>query len=225
MTPATPTKMCLRIVLTPFFAPWLISVRSHLVKNRRRGVTLNRRRPRGPRQGTGCRPGREKECGRRQDGEYVCVRRKLKIADRIGSDHVRAPCASDRAGARTNRGEIMKPRWLRRFAVVSSSVAIALAIDPLWAQQGAAGGEWRSYAGDLGATKYSPLSQIDARNFGTLRVVWRWQSADRFLSRTIPGRGEVWANASLTFDQLNKADPKRWRDGEPPTITNFKATP
>ena len=106
----------------------------------------------------------------------------------------------------------MKRRWLRRFAVVSSSVAIALAIDPLWAQQGAAGGEWRSYAGDLGATKYSPLSQIDARNFGTLRVVWRWQSADRFLSRTIPGRGEVWANASLTFDQLNKADPKRWRE-------------
>ncbi len=119
----------------------------------------------------------------------------------------------------------MKCRWLRWCAVVSSSAAIALAIDPLWAQQGATRGEWRSYAGDLGATKYSPLAQIDATNFGRLRVVWRWQSADRFLSRTIPGRGEVWANSGLIFDQLNKADPKRWRDGEPPSLTNFKATP
>ena len=52
----------------------------------------------------------------------------------------------------------MKRRWLRRFAVVSSSAAMALAIDSLSAQQGATGGEWKAYAGDLGATKYSPLA-------------------------------------------------------------------
>jgi quinoprotein glucose dehydrogenase len=46
------------------------------------------------------------------------------------------------------------------------------------AQYGAAGGEWRSYGGDLGSTKYSPLDQIDATNFDELRVAWRWQSAD-----------------------------------------------
>ncbi len=46
------------------------------------------------------------------------------------------------------------------------------------AQYGAADGEWRSYGGDLGSTKYSPLDQIDATNFDDLRVAWRWQSAD-----------------------------------------------
>ena len=46
------------------------------------------------------------------------------------------------------------------------------------AQTGAANGEWRSYGGDLGSTKYSPLDQIDAANFSDLRIAWRWQSAD-----------------------------------------------
>ena len=46
------------------------------------------------------------------------------------------------------------------------------------AQYGATNGEWRSYGGDLGSTKYSPLDQIDATNFSDLRLAWRWQSAD-----------------------------------------------
>ena len=46
------------------------------------------------------------------------------------------------------------------------------------AQYGATGGEWRSYGGDLGSTKYSPLDQIDAGNFGDLEIAWRWASAD-----------------------------------------------
>ena len=46
------------------------------------------------------------------------------------------------------------------------------------AQQGAAGGEWRSYAGDTGSTKYSPLDQITSENVGDLAVAWRWESAD-----------------------------------------------
>jgi quinoprotein glucose dehydrogenase len=108
---------------------------------------------------------------------------------------------------------------------VSSAAAIAMAAGPIRAQQGALGGEWKTYAGDLGATKYAPLTQIDATNFSKLAVVWRWQSADGFVSRTIPGRGEVWASSRLIFDQLNKEDPKRWREGQPPSINNFKATP
>ena len=32
---------------------------------------------------------------------------------------------------------------------------------PVAAQQGAAGGEWRSYTGESGGTKYSPLDQYD----------------------------------------------------------------
>ena len=49
---------------------------------------------------------------------------------------------------------------------------------PAVAQQGAPNGEWPTYAGDLGGTKYSGLDQIDASNFNDLRIAWRWQSAD-----------------------------------------------
>jgi quinoprotein glucose dehydrogenase len=46
----------------------------------------------------------------------------------------------------------------------------------LSAQSGAKGGEWRSWAGDLGATRYAPLDQIDADNFNTLEVAWRFKT-------------------------------------------------
>ena len=45
------------------------------------------------------------------------------------------------------------------------------------AQQGASGGEWRHYGGDLGSTKYSPLDQINRDNVGDLQVAWRWRTA------------------------------------------------
>ena len=58
-------------------------------------------------------------------------------------------------------------------------VAIGLGAPPTAAAQyGAVDGEWRSYAGDPGSTKYSPLDQIDAGNFGDLRIAWRWASVD-----------------------------------------------
>ncbi len=68
-----------------------------------------------------------------------------------------------------------------------------------------AAGEWRAYGGDLANTKYSPLDQITADNFGTLRLAWRWKSADAFLSRTLPGGGELWASSRVIFDQLEGA--------------------
>ena len=46
------------------------------------------------------------------------------------------------------------------------------------AQQGAGGGEWRSYGGDTGSTKYTPLAQITPENVGDLAVAWRWESVD-----------------------------------------------
>ena len=46
------------------------------------------------------------------------------------------------------------------------------------AQLGSTNGEWPSYGGDLGSTKYSSLDQIDETNFGDLEIAWRWQSAD-----------------------------------------------
>jgi quinoprotein glucose dehydrogenase len=43
-------------------------------------------------------------------------------------------------------------------------------------QSGAANGEWRSYGGDTGHTRYSPLDQINATNFGTLEIAWRFKT-------------------------------------------------
>jgi quinoprotein glucose dehydrogenase len=94
------------------------------------------------------------------------------------------------------------------------------------AQSGAnKNGEWSTYGGDLGNTKYSPLDQINKDNFGKLKIVWRWRSADGFLSKTVPGGGELWTNSKFIFDQLKKEDPNLWRDGQPPFLSNFKATP
>src|SRR5256886_7767513 len=37
-------------------------------------------------------------------------------------------------------------------------------------------GEWPYYTADLKGTKYSPLDQIDASNFGKLEVAWRFKT-------------------------------------------------
>lgn len=44
------------------------------------------------------------------------------------------------------------------------------------AQLGAPNGEWPTYGGDLGNTRYSALDQIDATNFNDLRVAWRFKT-------------------------------------------------
>src|SRR4029450_11810801 len=43
-------------------------------------------------------------------------------------------------------------------------------------QSGAPNGEWRTYGADLGNTRYSPLDQIDAGNFQSLEVAWRFKT-------------------------------------------------
>jgi quinoprotein glucose dehydrogenase len=49
-------------------------------------------------------------------------------------------------------------------------------IPPAWAQSGAKNGEWRTYGGDLGSTRYAPLDQINASNFNQLEVAWRFKT-------------------------------------------------
>lgn len=44
---------------------------------------------------------------------------------------------------------------------------------------GTANGEWRYWGGDEASSRYSPLDQINADNFGDLEVAWRWK-ADNF---------------------------------------------
>ncbi|MGH9176318.1 MAG: PQQ-binding-like beta-propeller repeat protein, partial [Vicinamibacterales bacterium] len=60
-----------------------------------------------------------------------------------------------------------------RTAVV---VAFLVCSAGLAAQRGAANGEWRTWAGDLGATRYAPLDQINASNFDTLQIAWRFKT-------------------------------------------------
>ena len=57
-------------------------------------------------------------------------------------------------------------------------IGLALPASPLFGQQGAQNGEWRSYGGDAGSTKYSSLDVIDETNVQDLEVVWRWQTVD-----------------------------------------------
>ena len=86
--------------------------------------------------------------------------------------------------------------FLTWLFIVTLSPSVALA------QYGAVNGEWRSYGGDLGSTKYSPLDQIDATNFDDLRLAWRWPSPD----------------ASLDLDALRQEDSRLG-------IRRFQATP
>src|SRR6266699_2653056 len=43
-------------------------------------------------------------------------------------------------------------------------------------QSGTKNGEWRNYGGDLGSTRYAPLDQINADNFGKLEIAWRFKT-------------------------------------------------
>ncbi|MDT8428746.1 MAG: PQQ-binding-like beta-propeller repeat protein [Pseudomonadales bacterium] len=47
---------------------------------------------------------------------------------------------------------------------------------PVLAQYGAAKGEWHTWGGDHGFTRYSALTQIDAGNASALQPVWRWRA-------------------------------------------------
>ena len=60
------------------------------------------------------------------------------------------------------------------LSLLGASVAAAQALE------GAASGsgEWPTYGGDLGHTRYAPLDQIDASNFGSLEVAWRFSVAN-----------------------------------------------
>jgi hypothetical protein len=64
---------------------------------------------------------------------------------------------------------------MRKAVVILAASLIAGAGLPLVAQSGARNGEWTSYGGDLGHTRYSALDQINASNFNTLDVAWRFK--------------------------------------------------
>ena len=88
------------------------------------------------------------------------------------------------------------PRLLR-YQVCAFAVLTALGVSALRAQHGAGNGEWHSYAGDNGSTRYAPLDQITRDNVKDLQVAWSWKF-DNFgggTSETTP----LMANGVLYF--------------------------
>ncbi len=66
----------------------------------------------------------------------------------------------------------------RQRAVATAALAMVVTLaNPLSpaAQTGAPAGEWPTYGGDLGNTRYAPLDQINALNFSKLDVAWRFR--------------------------------------------------
>ena len=109
-----------------------------------------------------------------------------------------------------------------RAVAAGTLLAAWLAPVPIGAQQGATGGEWRSYAADAWGTKYAPLDQITGENFADLEQAWRWRSADTHL----PVAGEHGVSlvaAGTLFDRLEAADPDLWVTR--PGIGRLSATP
>ena len=96
-----------------------------------------------------------------------------------------------------------------RILILASAASLAAMIEvtPLAAQQGARDGEWHAWGGDIGATRYSPLSQIDAGNVDRLEIAWRWKMDNygpepELRSQTVPLMvdGVLFATAGMNRD-------------------------
>ncbi|MDA1091931.1 MAG: pyrroloquinoline quinone-dependent dehydrogenase [Acidobacteria bacterium] len=94
-----------------------------------------------------------------------------------------------------------------------------------WQTYDTSNGEWRSYAGDIKGTKYSPLDQIDASNFEDLEIAWEWTSVDNFVSRSTADGGEWWAPLETIVAALVEETPNLHRPGHLPFSSRLQATP
>ena len=120
----------------------------------------------------------------------------------------------------------MPNQWIRlAIFVLTLSVTASLAHAQPWQTYDTSNGEWRSYAGDIRGTKYSPLDQIDGSNFSDLEIAWEWLSVDNAVSRSTPGGGEWWAPLSTIVDSLVTDTPDLYRSSQPPIASRLQATP
>ena len=69
-----------------------------------------------------------------------------------------------------------RTRHRTAWASALALTAVAWLTPGVLGQQGARNGEWRSYGGDAGHTRYSALDQINAANFSRLEVAWRFKT-------------------------------------------------
>ena len=111
----------------------------------------------------------------------------------------------------------------RRFVNVFLILIFVYAVSPLLLAQGETGTvEWRAYAADSAASKYSPLDQITADNFSALGIAWQWDTADTHLVYA-DAQGTSLVPSDIVFDRLETADPDLWVTR--PRTTRIVATP
>jgi len=99
------------------------------------------------------------------------------------------------------------------------------------AQHGAPqAGEWRTYGGDLGNTRYSPLEQIDATNFNKLEVAWRFKADNlgptkeyTFQSTPLMVDGVVYSTAGSR--RVRSITARSSSPSGPPTSTSAATSP
>ena len=68
----------------------------------------------------------------------------------------------------------LSSRWSLRLRLLALLIGVAaVSTRGQWAPKV---GEWPTYGGDLAATRYSPLDQINASNFSKLQLAWRFKT-------------------------------------------------
>ena len=75
-----------------------------------------------------------------------------------------------------NNSEPKKRPVMARVGCFKLSWVLLVALRRMRQRSGAPDGEWRTYGGDLGHTRYAPLDQIDASNFNRLEIAWRFKT-------------------------------------------------
>jgi quinoprotein glucose dehydrogenase len=60
------------------------------------------------------------------------------------------------------------------------SAAVLICAQTAWSQSGTdvSKGDWPDYKGNMGAQAYSPLDQINATNVSSLKIAWRFTTAN-----------------------------------------------
>ena len=123
---------------------------------------------------------------------------------------------------------------------LSTAVVALLVSAGASAQHGAPNGEWPSFGGDPGNTKYTALSQIDAENFASLEVVWQWDAISqpivdanetvrqgRFTATPLMVGGLLYVSTALsqvaaidagTGETVWSYDPQSWQKGRPANL-------
>jgi quinoprotein glucose dehydrogenase len=62
------------------------------------------------------------------------------------------------------------------WSIAMTAYLLRVATIPAIAQTGTKKGEWPTYGGDLGSTRYAGLDQINAGNFNQLEIAWRFKT-------------------------------------------------